>query len=57
MAELEHSSSESVTSQSVWFLLNSNCLTSVQVKQVGRALELPTLAVAEEVRQMIDGKL
>ena len=40
-----------------WLPLNSKCLTAEQIKQVGRALSIPTDASVDEVRVMIEGKL
>ena len=37
--------------------LNSRRLTGAVIKRVARALELPTAAALEDIRQMIDGKL
>ena len=37
--------------------LNSRRLTAVHLRQVGRALDLPTSGSADEVRQLIEGKL
>ena len=37
--------------------LNSKRLTASQLKRLAAALEVPTTAAADEVRQMIEGKL
>ena len=48
---------DSMASPPVRLPLNSRRLTAAQIKRLGRALDLPTSASVEEVRQMIDGKL
>ena len=53
----EVTGSDSVATQPIRLPLNSRHLTAAQIKRLGRALELPTSASVEEVRQMIDGKL
>ena len=46
-----------VASQPIQLPLNSRHLTAAQIKWLRRALDLPTLATVEEVRQVIHGKL
>lgn len=37
--------------------LNSKCLTAAHLKRLAMALEVPTTAASDEVRQMVEGKL